>query len=89
MIEFRPRTVTDVVCNGAVVDLTPQERTVLDALVAAEGEYVSRTRMNTALGGVRDKHIDVLICKIRNKLLLHGLRDAIETAWFKGWRWAL
>lgn len=88
-LQFVPRVVSDVVVNGVVVELTPQERKVLDTLVAAGGEFVCADAVNKALGGVRGKHTNVLVHHLREKLTGHGLPAPIESARGKGWRWAL
>ncbi len=74
---------------GQVISLTPRELDVVQLLVSANGNVVSRDRMmNQAWDGglaVGSNVIDVLIRGLRKKLGSHA--EAIETVRGVGYRW--
>lgn len=70
--------------------LTRNEMTVVNFLARHRGKIVSRARMMSVLYPDPDKQpeakiIDVLVCKIRKKLLARHVSFVVTTAWGRGY----
>lgn len=70
--------------------LTRNEMTVVNFLARHRGKIVSRARLMAALYPDPDKQpeakiIDVLVCKIRKKLLARHVSFVVTTAWGRGY----
>lgn len=70
--------------------LTPTERKIFNQLATQRNKTFSRESLFNALYFDREeaeiKIIDVLICKIRNKLVMHDAPFWVETIWSTGYR---
>lgn len=76
--------------NGLRIPLSNKEYQILELLTLRRGATLTKEAFLNDLYGEIDepdpKIIDVFICKLRKKLLLHGLRGAyIETVWGQGY----
>jgi two-component system, cell cycle response regulator CtrA len=69
--------------GGKIVPLTPKQYELLELLVLRRGTAVRKEALLSNLYGGLDppelKVIDVLVCRLRKKLGIMGLRDIIET----------
>jgi DNA-binding response OmpR family regulator len=73
--------------RGVSVKMTEQERALLWSVLKANGRVVSRDVIYSRLDlDVDPKIIDVVMCRVRRKLRVHGI-DTIRTEWGRGYRW--
>jgi len=76
--------------DGQLVSLTPGEARLLAALTSRQGRLFSRDALIGHVRGhdaeVYDRSIDLLVSRLRRKLLDNGLSDAIETVRGEGYR---
>jgi len=85
----------DLVAREARVDqlalrLGPKEYQLLEFLLLKHGSAVNKTSCLSHLYGTDDypeaKTLDVVLCRLRKRLVPFGLADAIESVWGFGYR---
>jgi DNA-binding response OmpR family regulator len=83
---FDPRG--DATWKGRTLGFTTQEHLFMGALVMANGRIVPKGAMaNRISEDAQDKIVDVIICKVRAKLVAAGAPvSLVETVWGKGTR---
>jgi len=87
-ITERTIPVTEVYCDGVLVEMPPQQAAIAKTLIDAGGEYVSRDDLMAAIGSTAEpKIIEVLVCKLRRALESHHHTAPIQSAYGRGWRW--
>ncbi len=86
MIDLSTR---DVWVNDQPVRLTEKEFQVLEALTLKKGHVLTKDHfLNYLYGGMDEpdaKIIDVIICKLRKKLISAGADNLISTVWGRGY----
>ncbi|UFK26716.1 transcriptional regulator [Roseobacter phage RDJL6] len=72
--------------------VTGKEFALLLAIAGRHGGVLRKNAAMTELYGGLDepepKIVDVFVCKLRQKLKIIGVVDAIETVWGEGYRWS-
>lgn len=82
-----------VMVDGASVPLTPREHDIVSLLAWRDGRVVSRDDVLDAVWGEPTPRagasLEVLVARIRRKLLERGVRDAVRTVRQVGYAWGL
>ena len=78
----------EVVLHGRAVALTPKEYAILELLFLRRGVVHAKPAIVNHVYGAEDgpalRTLDVIVCKLRKKLAVHGAPDLVATVWGSG-----
>jgi two-component system cell cycle response regulator CtrA len=78
----------EIALRGEVVPLTPKEYAILELLFLRRGLVHAKSTIMNHVYGAEDgpalRTLDVIVCKLRKKLALHGAPDLVATVWGSG-----
>ncbi len=78
----------EVALRDTVVPLTPKEYGILELLFLRPGQvHAKATIMNHIYGAEEEpavRTLDVIVCKLRKKLAVHGAPELVATVWGSG-----
>jgi two-component system cell cycle response regulator CtrA len=78
----------EVVLHGQPVALTPKEYAILELLFLRRGVVHAKPAIVNHVYGAEEgpalRTLDVIVCKLRKKLALHGAPDLVATVWGSG-----
>jgi len=78
----------EVVLHGQPVALTPKEYAILELLFLRRGVVHAKPAIVNHIYGAEEgpalRTLDVIVCKLRKKLALHGAPDLVATVWGSG-----